>query len=108
MKSIKERTGLFKDDKHFTSGEIKYMENVYEGILDESLKNIDEIMLVVSAFKTQMTDGSRIEIIQQAADNIDKNLSDLRIFNNSNVLISLQRAKDQAEVNAVRAWYGIE
>lgn len=99
---------LFKDDKHFTPQEIAFMEKVYDGILEESLKNIDQIMLVVSAFKTQMTDGNRLVIIQQAADKIDKTYVDLRRFNNSNVLISLQRAKDQTEVDAVRSWYGIE
>jgi len=108
VEEYKRAYNLFKDDKHFTQEEINYMKDVYEGILDESLKNIDQIFLVVNAFKTQMTDGSRLQIIQQASDNIDQNLVDLRRFNNSNVLISFQRAKDQSEIARLRAWYGIE
>ena len=40
---------LFKQDKHFSTTEIDYMYNVYSGILDESLKNLDQALLVVNA-----------------------------------------------------------
>src|SRR6185312_7603026 len=37
---------LIRQDKHFTADEILYMEKVYSGILDESVKNIDQISLI--------------------------------------------------------------
>src|SRR5699024_783495 len=54
---------LFKQDKHFTEKEISYMHEVYSGILDESVKNIEQMQLVINAFITQMTDAKRLEII---------------------------------------------
>jgi len=99
---------LFRKDGHFKADEISYMSDIYEGILVESLHNVDQILLVVNSFKTQMTDAKRLELIGQAAARIDDNLVDLRTFNNSNVLISIQRSKDQAEITAVRKYYGIE
>lgn len=98
---------LFKRDQSFTVLELEYMEKVYDGILEESMKNIDQIFLIIDSFTTQMSDLKRLEIINKAADQIDTNYNDLRLFNQQNVLLSLQRAKTDAEVNKVKQFYGI-
>jgi hypothetical protein len=98
---------LFKRDTHFKESEILYMERVYTGILEESVKNIDQIFLILDSFTTQMSDLKRLEIINKAADQIDANYDDLTLFNRQNILLSLQRAKTQADVNHVKEFYGI-
>jgi hypothetical protein len=98
---------LFKQDTHFKESEIQYMERVYSGILEESLKNIDQIFLILDSFTTQMSDLKRLEIINKAADQIDANYDDLTLFNQQNVMLSLQRAKTEADVKAVKQFYGI-
>ncbi|MBN8788534.1 MAG: conjugal transfer protein TraI [Terrimonas sp.] len=98
---------LFKQDEHFTAKEIEYMVRVYTGIVDESLKNLDQLFLVVNALSTEMTDGKRLEIINRVAGAIDENLNDLRDFNSQNVRLSLQRSKDENEINAVKALYDL-
>lgn len=99
---------LFKKDKHFSDREIEYMGKVYTGIINESLKNLDQIFLVINSFSTQMTDAKRLEIINSAADRIDQNFTDLQQFNTQNQLLSLQRAKDLREIELVKALYGIQ
>jgi hypothetical protein len=99
---------LSRQDKHFTAGEIDYMHQVYTGILDESVKNIEQVQMVISAFATQMSDGKRLEIINKASDSIDQNLSDLRQFNQDNIKTSLQRVKDQNDVDVVKKLYGLQ
>jgi hypothetical protein len=98
---------LIKQDKHFTTAEVDYMEKVYSGILEESVKNIDQIFLVLDSFTTQMTDLKRLEIINEAADQVDANYDDLTLFNQQNVMLSLQRAKTSNDVNKVKQFYGI-
>lgn len=98
---------LLKRDTHFKDSEIQYMERVYTGILEESVKNIDQIFLILDSFATQMSDLKRLEIINKAADQIDGNYDDLTIFNQQNILLSLQRAKTEADVNQVKQFYGI-
>lgn len=98
---------LAKQDKNFTLQDIGFMEKVYAGIINESLRNIEQLRLVVSAFKTEMTDGKRLAIISQVAGNIETNLSDVRQFNQQTILVSLQRAKDKNDVDVVRQLYGI-
>src|ERR1700750_3185774 len=45
---------LLKNDKHFTVDELTYMGKVYSGILQASVNDLDQIMSVVHAGKTQM------------------------------------------------------
>jgi len=98
---------LFQKDAHFNSSELDYMQSVYSGILNESLKNIDQIFLVLDSFTTQMSDAKRLEIINAAADQIDANYDDLTLFNRQNILLSLQRAKTEHDVKSVKQFYGI-
>lgn len=99
--------GLFRQDKNFSAAEIDYMVRVYTGIVDESLKSLDQLFLVINALNTEMTDGRRLEIISSVANHIDENLNDLRDFNSQNVRLSLQRSRDTQEIERVKAMYGI-
>ncbi|OXA74238.1 conjugal transfer protein TraI [Flavobacterium aquidurense] len=98
---------LFQQDSHFKESEIHYMKSVYDGILEETIKNIDQIFLILDSFTTQMSDLKRLEIINKAADEIDSNYDDLILFNQQNIMLSLQRAKTEADVNQVKQFYGI-
>ena len=98
---------LARNNKNFSAQELEYMYNVYCGILNESAKNLDQILLVVNSFKTQMTDAKRLELINQAADRIDQNYADLRQFNTQNILMSLQRSKSQIQIQEVQKLYGL-
>ncbi|MFV8466964.1 conjugal transfer protein TraI [Flavobacterium sp. LB1P62] len=107
VKDYERAWSLFQQDGHFNADELDYMQKVYSGILNESMKNIDQIFLVLDSFTTQMSDAKRLEIINAAADKIDSNYNDLSLFNRQNILLSLQRAKTKKDVNAVKKFYGI-
>jgi hypothetical protein len=98
---------LFKQDENFTADELDYMENVFNGILDESVKNIDGLFLVIDAFATQMSDAKRLEIINEVDSQLNENLGDLREFNNQNKMISLQRASEKGDIETVKKLYGL-
>lgn len=99
--------GLLKADTHFAPEELSYMQKVYSGILEESVKNLDQILFVISSFKTQMSDAKRLQLINEAAGRIEVNSSDLKQFNHQNILLSLQRARSQGELSTLKNYYGI-
>jgi len=99
---------LIKNDKHFSSDELAYMGKVYSGILQESIKDLDQILAVVHANKTQMPDAKRLELVNKAADHMDSNYIDLQRFTTENDLLSIQRAEDENEVETLKQYYGIE
>jgi hypothetical protein len=107
VSEYKQAWSLFRQDNHFNPQELNYMQQVYSGILDASVKNLDEIMLVVSPTKTQMTDEQRLELINKASDHLDENYNDLHQFNNQGIQLSLQRSKDLNDTQSIKKLYGI-
>lgn len=99
---------MVSQDKHFTPSEINYMYVVYTGIINDSIYNLDQILLVINSYRTQMSDAERLEIINQATDEIEKNYTDLQQFNNQNIQLSINRAKGQSEVDALKKLYGLQ
>jgi|SRR5436190_6358575 len=98
---------LFKQDKNFTTDEVNYMQQVYSGIMEESIKNLDQLFLVINAFATQMSDAKRLEIVNEVDMRLDENIGDLREFNSQNKMISLQRASEKGEIETVKRLYGL-
>ena len=98
----------FKQDRNFSPDEINYMYKVYSGMLDESLKNVEQVLLGVNAFVTEMTDGERLKIISTAAEGIQKTYNDLKEFNNQNIQLSLQRGVEKNDIETVKRLYGLQ
>lgn len=99
---------LFKQDKHFSITELNFMANVYSGILDQSLKNLDQALLVVSTLTTSMTDAQRLNIINGASIGMQKNYDELKRFNNQNIQLSLQRGVAEGNIDEVKELYGLK
>lgn len=108
LREYKRAWELVRNDKHFTPEEIEYIGKVYAGILNESMENIDQITMVITSLKTQMSDQKRLELINEAANRIETNYNDLRQFNSENAMLSLQRAKGEAELKTTKNLYGIQ
>jgi hypothetical protein len=104
----KQAFSLIQKDNHFSSQEISYIYSVYSGIIDASLKNIDQIFTILESFTVQMSDAERLKILNQCGDDIEKQISDLRRFTNENILLSTQRAKDLSDLNSIKQLYGIQ
>lgn len=98
---------LLKQDKHFTPDELEEMEKVYSGILEASVNNLDQLLMIVNSFKTQMTDAKRLELINSAAAKMDELYSDLKQFNTQNSKLSIQRSKSLEEAVKLKDIYGI-
>lgn len=99
--------GLLSQDANFTADEISHMGEVYNGILQSSMDNIDQITVIVKSFTTSMSDAKRVELINSAAEQIDANYSDLMRYNQQNIVLSLQRAKAKNETESVKKLYGL-
>ena len=107
VKSYQQAYGLLKQDQHFSPEELGYMLKVYSGMINASLQNLDQVYLVITSLKTQMSDEQRLEIIDKAAEAIEENYSDLKNFNDQNILLSLQRAKDENDYKSIEQLYGL-
>lgn len=107
VNEYKSAWALFKQDKNFTPGELDYIYNIYSGMMNESVKEVDQLFLVVNAFATQMSDAKRLEIINSVSDKLEQQFLDIKDFNNQNKMLSLQRASEKDEVEYVKRLYGL-
>jgi len=108
VKEYQQSWALVRQDPHFSTAEISHIANVYTGILNESLRNIGELTLAIKAFATQMDDAGRLRLIDETGSRIDRNYNDLRRYTQENTLLSLQRAKDQQNLQTIRTLYGLQ
>nr|WP_183875652.1 conjugal transfer protein TraI [Pedobacter sp. AK017] len=107
VQEYKWASGLFRKDKHFSAEELVYMEEVYEGILKASLKNLDQVFVVIGSFKTQMSDAKRLEMINAAQQAMEQNFDDLKQFNDQNITLSIGRSKSIFETKQLKEVYDI-
>jgi hypothetical protein len=97
----------FKSDKNFSSKEMEYMGKVYSNLFNQSLKNVDALVTIVTAGTLRMSDNERLEAVDNLYDDMQDKFSFLRHFNNNTTVLAVQRAKEKNDVNTIQSIYGI-
>lgn len=108
MKEYKRAYNRFKKDPNLNASELRYLESVYEYLVKQSLKNIEELTMIITASKLRMSDDERLRAIDRIYMDMESKLSFLRYFNSSTQLLVLQRAKENSEVETTQRLYEVE
>lgn len=108
IEEYKRAFNRFKNDSNLTPDEVKYLERVYSYLVKQSLRNLEELTMIVTANKLRMSDDERIQSIDRIYFDIENKLSFLRYFNSSTQVLVAQRAKENSEVDAVKKLYEVE
>jgi hypothetical protein len=106
VKQYKAAFKQFKEDKNFTVQEIDYIGKVYANLFNESVKNLDELAMVITAGKLRMSDDERMQAIDRIYSSIEDQFSFLQDFNSSTSYLSLQRQSEQTEIEMSRKILG--
>ena len=107
VKGYKTAFDQFKLSKYFTTEEIAYLGKVYTNLLKESLKCLDELAMVITAGKLRMSDDERLQAINRIYITIVGQFSFLQDFNNGTAVLSVQREKDQQDIDISRKLHDI-
>ena len=102
VKEYKAVFNEFKQNKQFTTTEIKNIGNVYNNLFKESLQQIDELALVITSGKLRMSDDERLQVIDRVYDRITDQFAFLQEFNNNTMVLSIQRTIEQQEIELSR------
>jgi excinuclease UvrABC helicase subunit UvrB len=97
----------FQSNGHFTTQELDYISNVYSSLVNESLKNLDELTTVITANQLRMSDDERISAIDRIYNDMSKKLGFLRDFNRNTSIQGLHRAQDTGDIDAIKSFYGL-
>lgn len=108
VKEYKTAFNQFKADKHFTIDEIDYIGKVYSHLFNESVKNLDDLITVITAGKLRMNDNERLNAIDHIWSEIQDQYAFLRDFNSSTAMLSQAREKEQQEVDISRKLFDLK
>lgn len=108
LKEYRRAYDRFKSDPNFSGDELRYMENVYNYLVKQSLKNLEELAMIVTAAELRMSDDERIQRIDAIYSDMEDKISFLRYFNNSTQMLAIQRAKENNDVSVLQKLYQVE
>lgn len=92
----------FKTDKQFSTVEINYLATVYDNLIRQTLKQVEELLLVITAGKLRMSDDERLAAIDRIFVSVESQYGFMHTFSNSTKLLSLQRKTEQDQIDRMR------
>lgn len=102
VKESKTTFNRFSKSQNFSQQEVVYFEKVYGNLLNQSLRNLDELLTIVTANKLRMSDDERLQAIDKIYIEMEDKLLFLRNFNASSNVLALQRARESNDVNTAK------
>lgn len=110
MRLIKEhKTAMqrFNASGLFQANELSYLERVYDNLFSSSLRNLDELTLVVTANKLRMSDDERLAAIDRIHLDMQDKLQFVRHFNGNTHMMAAQREKERNEIKTLQKIHGV-
>ena len=107
VKEYRKAYERFQQDNNFNADELAYLGRVYDNLFKESLRNLDELLTVITAGKARMSDDERLQAIDRIYADMQDKLTFLRHFNNNTTILAVQRAKERNDAQTIRKIYGL-
>jgi hypothetical protein len=92
----------------FNSEEIQYLQDVYQNLVDRSLKNLDELLMIITSGQLRMNDAERLNAIDRIYTDMQDKVQFLRYFNDKTTLVILQKKKGLKDVDDLSRLFGIK
>lgn len=108
LKEYKAASRTFLQDPQFSPQVAAYIAEVYDQLSQASLKNLDDLALVMTDSKLRMSDAERLAAIDQLYGESQNQLSFLRRFNDQASKFKMQKSFNTNERNALKNLYGIK
>lgn len=107
VKEYKSAFSRFRQLNIFNADELEYIGSVYSGLVDRSLQNLDDLLMVITANRLRMNDAERLHAIDRIYDDIEDKLQFLRSFNNRTQVLAVQRYQELQENKSLQKLYGL-
>ena len=97
----------FVGSGRFSSEELSYFSTVYNNLIQGSLKNVNELVMVITAGQLRMSDAERLAAVDRIDGSITGQLNFLRAFDNRAAVQAAQREQVAQDQATMRALYGL-
>ncbi|PUZ28587.1 hypothetical protein DCC81_03645 [Chitinophaga parva] len=105
LKEYKGTFGKIKSSGAFSSDQLGYLQGIYNNVLDGSLKNIDDLTMILTDSQMRMSDDERLSAIDRIYANMQKHLVFLRDFNRQTSVAASQTLKERSDLQSINNLY---
>ena len=108
VKEYKAALSYFKNINVFSSDDMGYIQSVYGNLVDRTVNNLDELLMVITAQQLRMNDAERMNAIDKIYKDMEDKLTFLRTFNESTRLLANQKRRELLETQSLETIFGIQ
>lgn len=108
VKDVKTVTGNLKESNQFNPDELDYSKAVFERLLEECLKSMDELFLVITSGELQMKDDERIKRIDRLYLDMQDKYAFCKSFSEECSVLAMQRLMEKGDINLSKRLNGLE
>jgi hypothetical protein len=111
VKIIKQTKGTLqqiRETKQFTETELDYCKQVFDNLLDECMKTVEELILVTTSGKLEMKDDERLKRIDRLYADVQDKYSFTCAFSEDMGILAVERLGEQMEINRSKLINGIK
>ena len=108
IKQTKITIQQIRETKQFTETELDYCKQVFDNLLDECIKTVEELILVTTSGKLEMKDDERLKRIDKLYADVQEKYSFTCAFSEDMGLLAIQRLGEQMEINRSKLINGIK
>lgn len=111
VKIIKQTKGTLqqiKETKQFAEAELDYCKQVFENLLDECIKTVEELILVTTSGELELKDDERLKRIDRLYADVQDKYSFTCAFSEDMGILAVQRLGEQMEINRSKLINGIK
>ena len=102
IRDMKKVYSFCQSNKHFTPEEIRYIGKVHTNMLFLCDANITELLTIINPDKTEMTDDERMMRIDKIYDDMLDKHAFVQSFSNDAQVLSLERTKEEQEIDLLK------
>lgn len=102
IKTSKQALIAVRESAQFTPDELDYCKNVFDHLIEECMRCIDELLMVITSGELEMTDDDRLSRIDQIYSDMQDKFSFTGSFSNEMSTLAVQRLSEQIEINYAR------
>lgn len=92
----------------FNGNELDYIRSSLQNLVNRSVQNLDDLLMVITANKLRMNDAERLAAIDRIHTDMTGHLSYLRVFNSHTNVLAWQRKKMLNDNQSIQNSYGIQ
>ena len=108
VKVYKNASDQIQQSRAFTNNENSYLNGVFDRLVDDCNKTIDELIDVVTSNKLEMKDDERLKRIDNLYADMQGKYTFVQAFSNEAKMLAVSRTREQNDIETSRAINGIK